>query len=154
MAMPIWVNFDRDYIMGEFDFEVEAGSTQPVNESFRRQMALQMVDAMAPFVGAGIIDMSALARHVLQFGFGVKTPEAFLAPPPQQGPVGPDGQPMSPEGAPPQGPPQMGGLPPGLDPAAIMEGAPPQGGMPQPTNIPPQVLAMIENATGGLPNTM
>jgi len=154
MAMPIWVNFDRDYIMGEFDFEVEAGSTQPVNESFRRQMALQMVDAMAPFVGAGIIDMGALARHVLQFGFGVKTPEAFLAPPPQQGPVGPDGQPMSPEGAPPQGPPQMGNLPPGLNPEEMMQGAPPTGGMPMPSNIPPQVLAMIENATGGLPNTM
>jgi hypothetical protein len=152
-AMPIWVNFDRDYILGEFDFEVEAGSTQPVNESFRRQMALQMVDAMAPFVGAGVVDMSALARHVLQFGFGVKTPEAFLAQPQQPGAVGPDGQPM--QGPPPeQGPPQMEGLPAGLDPAAMMEGAPPQGGMPQPTGIPPQVLAMLQNQGAGLPNTM
>jgi hypothetical protein len=152
-AMPIWVNFDRDYILGEFDFEVEAGSTQPVNESFRRQMALQMVDAMAPFVGAGVVDMAALARHVLQFGFGVKTPEAFLAQPQQQGPVGPDGQPM--QGPPPeQGPPQMGGLPAGIDPAAMMEGAPPAGGMPQPSNIPPQVLSMLQNSGAGLPNTM
>jgi len=83
-ALPLWIRFDRDYIQGEFDFEVEAGSTQPVNESFRRQMALQMVDAMAPFVQAGVVDMAALARHVLQFGFGVKTPEAFLAAPQQQ----------------------------------------------------------------------
>jgi hypothetical protein len=106
-AIPLWVQFDRDYIAGEFDFEVEAGSTQPVNESFRRQMALQMVDAMAPFAQAGVIDMGALARHVLQFGFGVKTPEAFLAAPvPQQAP---QGQPM---------PEQMGG------------GMPPQGGLP------------------------
>jgi hypothetical protein len=106
-AIPLWVQFDRDYIAGEFDFEVEAGSTQPVNESFRRQMALQMVDAMAPFAQAGVIDMGALARHVLQFGFGIKTPEAFLAAPaPQQMP---QGQPM---------PEQMGG------------GMPPQGGLP------------------------
>lgn len=140
-AMPIWVNFDRDYIMGEFDFEVEAGSTQPVNESFRRQMALQMVDAMAPFVSAGVVDMAALARHVLQFGFGVKTPEAFLAaPPPQTGapqgpaPAGPEVPPQAPEGA---------GLPPV-----------PTGGMPLPSNIPPGVLAAIEGQTGGLPNIM
>lgn len=147
MAMPIWVNFDRDYILGEFDFEVEAGSTQPVNESFRRQMALQMVDAMAPFVGAGVVDMSALARHVLQFGFGVKTPEAFLAQPQQAQP--------GMEGAPPQGgPAPMDGLPPGVNPEEMMQGMPPTGGMPLPSNIPPQVLAMIENSTGGLPNTM
>lgn len=106
-AIPLWVQFDRDYIAGEFDFEVEAGSTQPVNESFRRQMALQMVDAMAPFAQAGVIDMGALARHVLQFGFGIKTPEAFLAAPAPQQP--PQGQPM---------PEQMGG------------GMPPQGGLP------------------------
>lgn len=143
-AMPIWVNFDREYILGEFDFEVEAGSTQPVNESFRRQMALQMVDAMAPFVGAGVVDMAALARHVLQFGFGIKSPEAFMAPPPQPGAVGPDGQPM--QGAP-QGPlPEPAGMIPGQDQV-------PTGGMPQPSSIPPQVLSMIAAQTGGLPNT-
>lgn len=141
MAMPIWVNFDRDYIIGEFDFEVEAGSTQPVNESFRRQMALQMVDAMAPFVSAGVVDMGALARHVLQFGFGVKTPEAFLAQPQQAAPQ---------EGA----PAPMEGLPPGVNPEEMMQDMPPTGGMPLPTGIPPQVLSMIENQTGGLPNTM
>lgn len=141
-AMPIWVNFDRDYIMGEFDFEVEAGSTQPVNESFRRQMALQMVDAMAPFVGAGVVDMGALARHVLQFGFGVKTPEAFLAQPQQVAPEQP---------APVQGPMGSTGEVP-VEPD--MSGMPPTGGMPMPSSIPPQVLAAIENQVGGLPNTM
>ena len=146
-AMPIWVNFDRDYIMGEFDFEVEAGSTQPVNESFRRQMALQMVDAMAPFVSAGVVDMGALARHVLQFGFGVKTPEAFLAapPPPEMGMEG-----AQPPAGPPMGAPPMGEMP--MEPD--MSGMPPTGGMPMPSSIPPQVLAMIENQVGGLPNTM
>jgi len=146
-AMPIWVNFDRDYILGDFDFEVEAGSTQPVNESFRRQMALQMVDAMAPFVGAGVVDMAALARHVLQFGFGVKSPEAFMAPPPQPGAIGPDGKPVP--GAPPAPPapaPPMPGMIPGQDQVAT-------GGMPQPSSIPPQVLSAIAAQTGGLPNT-
>ena len=141
-AMPIWVNFDRDYILGEFDFEVEAGSTQPVNESFRRQMALQMVDAMAPFVSAGVVDMGALARHVLQFGFGVKTPEAFLAQPaPAQEVAAP------PQGELPMGAPQM---------PAMEEAVPPvpTGGMPLPSSIPPGVLSSIEAQTGGLPNIM
>jgi hypothetical protein len=133
-AIPLWVRFDRDYIAGEFDYEVEAGSTQPVNESFRRQMALQMVDAMAPFAQAGVIDMGALARHVLQFGFGVKTPEAFLAAPqqPQQGQM-PSQEQLPPEQPQGQLPPEMagamgaetGGLPPEL-----MQALGAGGGMP------------------------
>lgn len=136
-AMPIWITFDRDYIKGEFDFEVEGGSTQPVNESFRRQMALQMVDAMAPFLGAGVVDPATLARHVLQFGFGVKNPEAFLAAPPQMQP----GAPGAP-GQPPQMPPQGGAQPP-QDPTVAAQQ--PQGG----SSIPPQVLSAIENQIGG-----
>lgn len=134
-AMPIWVTFDRDWIKGEFDFEVEAGSTQPVNESFRRQMALQMVDAMAPFISMGVVDPAALARHVLQFGFGVKTPEAFLGGGPQ--PMGPEGQQI-----PGQMPMQGGEMP--------MEAQPevPTGGMPLPSSIPPQVLAALQSSGG------
>lgn len=115
---PTWITFDSDYIAGEFDYEIEAGSTAPTNESFRRQMALQMVDAMAPFAGMGIVNMQALASHVLQFGFGIKNPDLFLqeAPPPP-GMMGPEGMPpgampaegMPPEGMPPEGmPPDMG----------------------------------------------
>ena len=93
----VWVTYDRDYLEGDFDFEVEAGSTQPQNESFRRQMALQLVDAMAPFAGAGIIDMSKLAAHVLQFGFGIKSPEQFMAAPaPPAGAPAPAGEPAGP----------------------------------------------------------
>jgi hypothetical protein len=128
-AMPIWIQFDRDYIAGNFDFEVEAGSTQPVNESFRRQMALQMVDAMAPFVSAGVVDMGALARHVLQFGFGVKTPEAFLA------------APQAPAGQSPMGP-EQGMLPPGEAPM------PPEG-----AGVPPEMLSQML-AQGGQPPMM
>jgi hypothetical protein len=128
-SIPLWVQFDRDYISGDFDFQVEAGSTQPVNESFRRQMALQMVDAMAPFAQAGVVDMAALARHVLQFGFGVKSPEAYLTAPQQQMQQGQPGQqPMPPQELPqgaPQGAPQ---LPPELmAQLAAGGGAPPMG---------------------------
>ncbi len=126
-GQPVWVTFDRDYIEGEFDFEVEAGSTAPVNESFRRQMALQMVDAMSPFVQLGVVNPLALATHVLKFGFGVKNPNEFLqgqqgmAPPaPDQGgmPAGmppDDGQPPMPPSAPPGAP----GAPSGVDPAVL-----------------------------------
>jgi len=107
---PIWVNYDRDYLAGDFDFEVAAGSTQPQNESFRRQMALQIVDAMAPFAGAGVVDMAKLASFVLQQGFGVKNPDEFLAQPapPEQG-MGPEGAGM-PAGMPPGMPPEIGGM--------------------------------------------
>jgi len=134
-AIPLWVRFDRDYISGEFDFEVEAGSTQPVNESFRRQMALQMVDAMAPFVQAGVVDMSALARHVLQFGFGIKMPEAFLAAPqqPQQEALPPGGMMPGPE----QAMPAEQALPP--------EGMAPEGAMPE------ELAALLG---GGMPPEM
>jgi hypothetical protein len=103
---PIWVNFDRDYLAGDFDFEVAAGSTQPQNESFRRQMALQVVDAMAPFAGAGVVDMAKLAAYVLQMGFGVKNPDEFMV---QQQPM-PQGMPAGmPQGMP--NPQQAGAMP-------------------------------------------
>ena len=135
---PVWVTFDRDYIEGEFDFEVEAGSTAPVNESFRRQMALQMVDAMAPFAQTGIINMQALAAHVLQFGFGVKNPDQFMqAPPPPMPPDAAGGAPPS-EQMPPGSP---GGAPP-----------PPSGGQP-PSQIDPAILAALASRVGlNVPN--
>lgn len=117
---PLWVTFTREYLEGDFDYEVAAGSTQPVNESFRRQMALQMVDAMAPFAGAGIVNMKEMAAYVLQYGFGVKNPEKFLSTPePPPAPAGPAG----PAGGPPV-PPEMLGLP--------MGGPPPEAAGPMP----------------------
>lgn len=80
---PMWVTFDREYLNGDFDFEVAAGSTQPTNEAFRRQSAMQMVDAMAPFVSAGIVDVAKLGAYVLQYGFGVKNPEMFMVQQPE-----------------------------------------------------------------------
>lgn len=150
----VWLNFDRDYIQGEFDFEVEGGSTAPVNESFRRQMALQVVDAMAPFAGAGIIDMPKLANYVLQYGFGIKNAASFVMQPqlPAQ-PIGPQGTPPPPEEMPMQGAPMPQEIPPGLPPQAAMEGMPPTGGMPLPSNIPPEILSQLLASGSPLPNT-
>lgn len=105
---PIWVNFDREYLEGDFDFEVVGGSTQPHNEAVRRQTALQVVDAMAPFAGAGIVNMQELAAYVLQFGFNVKNPEKFLSAPPPPMPEMPQAQgvPMLPQAG------AEGGMPP------------------------------------------
>jgi hypothetical protein len=144
-AQPVWVNFDEEYIRGEFDFEVEGGSTAPVNESFRRQMALQVVDAMAPFAGAGIIDMPKLANYVLQYGFGIKNAASFVMAQPPMPPMGPEA------GGAPAPQPMPAQLPQGMPPEAMpME---PTGGMPLPTNIPPEILAQLLASGAPLPNT-
>ena len=143
-----FVAYTRDDILGEYDFEVEGGSTQPLNETARRQQAISLMNAMAPLVGV-IVDPAELARYVLQYGFGVKNPEKFLVqqqpamplrggPPPQGGP---------PQGAPPQGmaPPAMtGGTGPAPIPDQVFEST---GG------VPPELLTQLQNQMGmELPN--
>jgi len=123
---PMWVTYDRDWLQGDFDFEVAAGSTQPHNESFKRQSALQMMDTMAPFLQMGVIDAAKLAAYLLQFGFGVKNPDEFMMQAPQ-GAAGPDGAPAAP-GAP-QGP--MG----------APQGAPASG-------LPPELVAALQQSQG------
>ena len=154
-AAPVWLTFDRDYIAGEFDYSVEAGSTAPRNEAFRRDMALQMVSAMAPFAQAGLVNMAKLAEFVLGTGFGVKNASAFLTQP--QAPEAPEG--MSPDqqvlegqGLPPgMTPDQMAlgqepQLPPGMIPGAPLQGpggevgAPPMGAL---ESLPPEILQLL-----------
>jgi hypothetical protein len=143
------VTFEPEYIAGDFDFEVEAGSTAPNNESFRRQQALQLVDALSPFASMGVVNMSKLAAHVLQFGFGIKNPESFLNQPQQPQPPDQGGAPADPNGQMQQvpaptdqqvpDPSQMGGMPP-------MGAMPPQGGMggmPDFGQLDPTVAAML-----------
>jgi hypothetical protein len=77
---PFWFSYTPEYIKGEFDFEVVGGSTQPNNESFRRQTAMQIMDALAPFLGTGILNEQEVVKHLLQEGFGVKNPDRFLNP--------------------------------------------------------------------------
>lgn len=77
----IWVPWTREEIQGEYDFSVEAGSTQPMNETVRRQTAVALSQSLAPFVQMGIIDPAQMARYLLQYGFGVTNPDKFLMPP-------------------------------------------------------------------------
>ena len=81
----LFVPYARDDIVGEYDFSVEGGSTQPMNETIRKQQAVSLMNAVAPLVGI-VIDPAALAKYVLQTGFGVKNPEKFIMQPQQQTP--------------------------------------------------------------------
>jgi len=142
---PMWVTFDREYLSGDFDFDVAAGSTQPTNEAYRRQSAMQMVDAMAPFVSAGIIDVAKLGAYVLQYGFNVKNPEMFMTQPEQ-----PTAEMMPPQQQPPMPPVPM-------QQAAPMIGPPPQPQMGAGGEIPPELLAMLMaggDMGGGAPPPM
>jgi len=154
VTMPgkAWINYDPEYIQGEFDFEVAAGSTEPMNETFRRQSAMQLVDASMPFLEMGVANPMTLYMHILQKGFGVKDAQPFImTPPPGQGqgppqPGDPTAQPQEalPPGQQPQGPPPDQQL-----------AAPDQGPQPpvDPNSIPPQMLmAMLGN--GGPPPGM
>lgn len=143
-GVPMWVTFDRDYISGQFDYEVEAGSTAPNNESFRRQSALQMVDAMAPFASAGVINVERLAAHVLQFGFGVKNPGEFIQTPQPEDQVGPEALPA-------QMPVPMPEPPP-AGPAGVA--APPAANPMELSGVDPAVLAALSSRLGvALPNS-
>lgn len=145
---PVWLEFDKEYINGEFDFTVEAGSTAPKNEAFRRDMALQMVSAMQPFAQAGLVNLEALAEYVLSVGFGVKNPEKFLTKPEAQAP---EGQAPEAGGLPPElaAGPAPQGLPAGqqspIDMEAIMNQA--MAEMPMPGGAVPPEMPM----SGGIP---
>jgi len=74
-----WVPYNAEDIRGEFDFEVEAGSTQPMNETVRRQTATALMQALGPFIGT-VIDPAAMAQHVMKYGFGIQNPQQFMMP--------------------------------------------------------------------------
>lgn len=174
VTMPgrAWVNYDPAYIQGDFDYEVAAGSTEPMNETFRRQSAMQLVDASMPFLEMGVANPQALFMQILQKGFGIKDVSAFLQqqtptpvdpatgqPQPVQGGVPPEGappgppQPAAPEGQAPMGP---GGAPPGLPqdipPELLQQMLMNGGGMPPgmpPQGLPPDLLMALMNAVPG-----
>jgi hypothetical protein len=128
----VWFNYTAEDIQGEFDFNVEAGSTQPQNETFKRQQAMQLMNTMTPFVSMGIVNATELARQVLRDGFGIDNPAQLLGPDPavaeeqmrqlqmqqqmaggeqaalEPGPEIPPGEPMPPEMDPSAVGPQLG----------------------------------------------
>lgn len=87
----LWVPYTREDIKGQYDFRVEGGSTVPKNETFRRQSALGMLQAMAPFIETGQINTQELMRVVLRDGFNIKNPEKFLQQPQEQDPMAQQG---------------------------------------------------------------
>jgi hypothetical protein len=121
-----WMPYSRDEVQGEFDFHVEAGSTQPMNETFRRQSAMQLLDVMAPFISAGVVDPAKLAEHVMREGFGIKDTAQFML---QQEPM------MAAEQAA-----MGGGMPPGMPPGMAEEMP-----MEEPGGIPPQMAGVMPN---------
>jgi hypothetical protein len=139
-----WVEISNEDIQGEFDFQVEAGSTQPDNEAFRRQTAQTMAAALAPFVGV-VIDPTAMAVELLKKGFGIKDPERFLM---QQAPPMPPGGDPSQMGADPTAAGGMPGMPGGMPVGPDAQGA----DAPQ---LDPQILLAMQQAGGsdvaGLP---
>lgn len=74
----MWLPYTRDDIIGEYDFEVEAGSTQPLNEQQQRQDALMLANTLAPFVQMNIVDPIVLAKHIIQEGFGIRGFDKFI----------------------------------------------------------------------------
>ena len=129
----LFVPFARDDIVGEYDFSVEGGSTQPMNETIRKQQAVSLMNAVAPLVGI-VIDPAALAKYVLQTGFGVKNPEKFIIQ--QQTPQ--DMEAASAEAG--AAPMPFGQAP--LPPAPDMGAFAPTGG------VPPELLAQLQGQMG------
>jgi hypothetical protein len=76
----IWLPYNRDDIVGEYDFLVEAGSTAPQNDQQRRQDAMTLMNVMGPFMDMGIVDPVAMAKHILQEGFKIRGVEKFISP--------------------------------------------------------------------------
>lgn len=151
-----WLIYDRESIQGEYDFTVEAGSTQPNNETFRRQKAIAMANTLLPFIQMGVVNAQELAKHLLQEGFAIRSPEKFLINPPPM--IDPNtGQPLPPGMAPPAGAPAGG---PGQAPMNGSIGAPGGEGMdapqmdPNALNQAQQEAAQDESAVPGVPAGM
>lgn len=131
----MWIPYSREEIVGEYDFSVQAGSTQPMNETIRKQQAVSLLNAVAPLIGT-VIDPTAIAMHVLESGFNIKNPEKFLV---QQQPPMPDPSQPAPDGAPVPGG-QMGGAP--------MPPPPDQGAFAPTGGVPPELLAQLQGQMG------
>jgi hypothetical protein len=147
---PLWVPFTSDDLDIDSDLVVEGGSTQPKNESWRQNQAMQLLQALGPMIGT-VIDPQPLAKFVLS-AYGVKNPESYLmAAPPA---AGPPGAPQGPPGAPEPNPDPNGAPPDG---AADAMGASPDASMDippelvdpnSPDGLPPEIRAQLQGQVG------
>ena len=104
-----------------------------MNDTIRKQQAVSLLNAMAPLIGT-VIDPAALARHVLQQGFGIKNPDKFIMQQQPQPEMGGD-------------PNAAAGMPPDMLSAPLP--APNQAGAFAPTGgIPPELLAQMQGQMG------
>lgn len=71
-----WVQYNRDDIQGEYDYAVEAGSTQPKNDQARAQQAVAAMQTFGPLMGTVIDPVSFTAWAMREMG--IKQPEQFL----------------------------------------------------------------------------
>lgn len=128
---PVWFKYSPEDIEGEFDFTVEGGSTQPQNDTMRRQAAIELLQALAPFGDPmmGLVNMQAVIAHALKEGFGIKDVGKFMGQGPMQPPMPPDGGAVPPDGGPPADEAAM---------LAMMGAAPPE---PTPTPMDVQMAA-------------
>ncbi len=171
---PLWVHVSNHMLQGEYDFDVEAGSTKPLNEGARRDQAMQMIQVLGPLAGSGQIDPTQLLTYVLKNGFGIQNPGKWLGPAlQQQPPLGaPQPQP-DPNQPPPPNPPNVtinfkditdpsaqaqilaeagvkvggGPLPPSQDPNSPAPNGPPPDAQPQ--GPPPGGPGMASPVAGG-----
>ena len=131
-ASVAWT-FTADDIEGDFDFTVEAGSTQPKNEVFRQKQAVDLLNTLSPFLGSGMLNDASLIVHVMREGFGVQRPERFLGPMAGMDPM--QMQTMQAQA--------QGGTDPNAPPGVEQQGTPPDQGQVQPPieaqQAPPQV---------------
>jgi len=137
-----FIEYSREQILGEYDFQVEGGSTQPLNDTIRKQQAVSLMNALGPLIGT-VVDPAALAMHVLEQGFDIKDPQKFII---QQTPMAPaeaeqlpsaEGGPLAP--APPLVPPAGGG---------VSLSSPEMGAFAPTGGIPPELLAQLQNQMG------
>lgn len=145
VSSPTWVKFDADYLQGQFDFEVEAGSTQPQNETFRQQQAMQLVEAAGGLMSMGAqVDINRIALRVFR-SFGIKDPDSYvqMAPEGMEGQEGQEGE----EGM--EGGPPMGGQ---GQPMPAQQFQPEMDAGPEPEQIPgiPQDLVNQLKSNSGL----
>ena len=81
---PLWFQASPEDIEGEYFFKVQAGSTQPTNETTRRTNAVSLMQLAGPFIQMGIIDPVQMVKHVLVEGFDIRQPEKLLTDPAMQ----------------------------------------------------------------------
>ncbi len=71
-----WVDVTPEEIKGQFDLQVEAGSTQPMNKSVRRAEARELLATVAPFAQLGV-NLEFFIKHLLETYDLTNIDEAF-----------------------------------------------------------------------------